>query len=56
MRTKDDSDRKEQFLYKIIIEKSGIQEMANALNKMGISKERIYPELSSVGERINYRE
>ncbi len=47
---------KEQFLYKIIIEKSGIQEMANALKKMGISKERIYPELSSVGERINYRE
>lgn len=56
LRKKDGSDRKEQFLYKIIIEKSGIQEMANALNKMGISKERIYPELSSVGERINYRE
>lgn len=49
-------ERKERFLYKIIIEKGGIQEIVNALNKMGISKERIYPELSSVGERINYRE
>ena len=49
-------ERKEQFLYKIIIERSGIQEMVNALNKMGISKEHIYPELSSIGERINYRE
>lgn len=48
--------RKERFLYKIRIEKGGIAEIAKALYKMGISKERIYPELSSVGERINYVE
>lgn len=48
-------ERKERFLYKVIIEKGGVKEIVNALNKMGISKERIYPELSSVGERINYR-
>lgn len=49
------SEKKVQFLYKIIIGKDGIKEIANALGKMGISKERIYPELSSVGERVNYR-
>lgn len=46
-------EKKVQFLYKIIIEKDGIKEIANALEKMGISKERIYPELSSIGERVN---
>ena len=47
---------KVQFLYKIEIDKSGMLEMVNAVRKMGISKERIYPELTSIGERINYRE
>lgn len=50
------AEKKVPFLYKITIWKDGIKEIANALSKMGISKERIYPELTSVGERVNYRE
>lgn len=49
------AEKKVQFLYKITIEKNAVKEIASALGKMGISKERIYPELSSVGERVNYR-
>ena len=49
------SEGKAQFLYKIILDKDGIKEIANSLSKMGVSKERIYPELSNIGERVTHR-
>lgn len=44
--------RKEQFLYKIVIEKGAAEEIAECLYRMGISKERIYPELVNIGQRV----
>lgn len=43
---------KERFLYKIVIEKNAAKEIAECLVRMGFSKERIYPELTSIGQRI----
>ncbi len=43
---------KEQFLYRIVIEKTVAKEIAECLSRMGISKERIYPELANIGQRI----
>lgn len=45
------ADRK-QFLYKIIIERSAASSIANAFRALGLSKERVYPELANVGKRI----
>ena len=49
---KCEREDKEQFLYKVIIEKKAAKEIAECLVRMGISKERIYPELSNIGQRI----
>lgn len=43
---------KEQFLYKIVIEKNAAREISECLVRMGFSKERIYPELANIGSRI----
>lgn len=43
---------KERFLYKMVIEKDAAKDIAECLKRMGISKERIYPELVNIGERI----
>ena len=43
---------KEPFLYKVVIEREAVREVAECLMRMGISKERIYPELANIGERI----
>ena len=40
------------FLYKIIIDRNKCEEIARWLEMLGVSKERIYPELSNIGERI----
>ena len=45
-------EKKEPFLYKIIINKDAAGEFADFLKMIGISKEKIYPELSSIGKRI----
>lgn len=45
------ADRK-QFLYKIIIERSAASRIANSFRALGLSKERVYPELANVGKRI----
>lgn len=50
---KCEREDKEQFLYKVIIEKKAAKEIAECLVRMGISKERIYPELSNIGQRIH---
>ncbi|MEY8515915.1 FRG domain-containing protein [Lachnospiraceae bacterium 29-84] len=44
--------KKEKFLYKVIIDKKAAKEMAACLRRMGISKEKIYPELANIGEKI----
>lgn len=45
-------EHKEQFLYKIIIDRQAVKEISECLVRMGISKERIYPELANIGKRI----
>lgn len=45
-------DVKYPFLYKIIITKESAKDFSEFLKIIGMSKERIYPELSSIGERI----
>ena len=43
---------KEHFLYKIIVDKLAAKEIAESLVRMGISKERVYPELANIGEKV----
>lgn len=43
---------KEPFLYKIIIKKHAINEIADCMEKMGINKAGIYPELKNIGKSI----
>lgn len=40
------------FLYKIIIQKETKEDVAKWIKAFGMSKERCYPELSNIGERI----
>ena len=43
---------KEAFLFKIVIKKDIRQKISDWLKALGLSKERIYPELANVGERV----
>lgn len=45
-------EHREQFLYKIIIDRQAAREISECLVRMGISKERIYPELANIGQRV----
>ena len=46
------AENKRQFLYKIMIDKSNVKEIAECFIALGLSKERIYPELSNIGTKI----
>lgn len=43
---------KSPFMFKIVIRNESKQQIAEWLKAIGVSKEMIYPELSSIGERI----
>lgn len=42
----------EPFMYKIRIDRKSCPKIAELLEKFGISKEKIYPELNNIGERV----
>lgn len=47
-----DDEQTSPFMYKIVIQKEKCEEVAEWIKTLGMSKERCYPELSNIGERI----
>lgn len=43
---------KKQFLYKIVIDRPDARAIADCFISLGLAKERVYPELMNVGEKI----
>jgi len=41
------------FVFKILIKKEDLEDIADMVSSMGMSKERIYPELENIGKRIS---
>lgn len=46
------AENKQQFLYKIMIDKKSVKEIADCFIALGLSTEKIYPELSNIGSKI----